>query len=1257
MTDLTIATRTSFHRLLDAETYFPPEPVPPPVTTKYFIVQSRQLGYRFRLHQHPYVQPLVRRLIAGGIRGLEAADTDYAPGEISLPFGVDAELRAGISTTIKAPVALGLTGKVTAAGAGGTAVALERSDPLRLAADAAAKIEAGARVTLVEALERTPFPGRLFNPAAPTEAAAAIDTMIELSAATDVLTATGATVTLPAGTRALAAAGAAFQLPAGTGLRLLRRRMRPAGDLYEDFFETAYKPDAGLVTRPYPVKDLSFSPGDAYAVYNWELFFHAPLTIAMQLSKNQRFAEAQQWLHHLFDPTDDSNGPTPERYWKVRPFQSSDVRKIEDILVNLADGTDHDLREQTIRSIEAWRDAPFRPHVIARFRQQAYMIKTVMAYLDNLIAWGDSLFRQDTGEAIDEAMMLYVTAANILGPRPLAVPKKGTVKPQNYANLRHRLAQFGTVLRDMEPDLPFDLMPLPAPASGDESQLASLRGMGKALYFCVPRNDKLLGYWDTVADRLFKIRNSLNFQGIFRQLPLFEPPIDPAMLARATAAGLDIASVVSGSNQPLPLVRFAFLVQKALEIAQEVKSLGNSLLTAMEKEDGEAMALLRSRHEREVLAMVEHVKYGQLQESTKAKEGLLQSLENAKQRYIHYEMQFGAKRDEIEKAFPELDELDKESLEKMQLALREPGLSIRDIEVDIAQDLGGSGGKIVSSHEAEEMEKSQDARDLQDVVQGIRLGGQAISLLPQFGIKFHFWGLGGDTEYGGFNLGKIAQFAAGVAAAVSEKKSFEAGRAAKIGAYARRELDWALQSNLAVGEILQVLKQLRAAQLREAIAEQELRNHREQMKQAEAIDHFMNAEGAHKDGKTTNKAMYLWMKREVKGLYGQCFQFAFDIARKAERALQHELGRPDLGYVQFGYLSGKEGLLAGDKLYFDAKRMEMAYHEQNQREYELVRHVSMLQLDPLALIRLRSTGRCTLSIPEALFDMDCPGHYFRRLRSVALTIPCVVGPYASINCTLTLLRSSIRVSPLSGDSYARLDADDGRFSDNFGSLQSIVTSSAQSDSGLFEPGLRDERYLPFENSGAISEWQLQLPADPSKGEPAQFDYATISDVILHLRYTAREGGGLLRADAAENFKTLASEARAAGSVRLFSVRQEFPSEWAKFLARPPVAGQPHKCVLKINSEHYPFWARGRVNGVARLDILARSSESPAPSSIKLKDNNGNEYALAKDASLGNLLVGTADDNVKLLPSPEGKLEFSMEDAKLEDLWFVVTWHE
>ncbi|MCX9029027.1 MAG: hypothetical protein OIN86_12730 [Candidatus Methanoperedens sp.] len=66
---------------------------------------------------------------------------------------------------------------------------------------------------------------------------------------------------------------------------------------------------------------------------------------------------------------------------------------------------------------------------------------------------------------------------------------------------------------------------------------------------------------------------------------------------------------------------------------------------------------------------------------------------------------------------------------------------------------------------------------------------------------------------------------------------------------------------------------------------------------------------------------------------------------------------------------------------------------------------------------------------------------------------------------------------------------------------------------LFETNLRDERYLPFELSGAVSQWRLELPADVR-----QFDYNTISDVILHLRYTARDGGEQLRKGASEKLK-------------------------------------------------------------------------------------------------------------------------------------------
>jgi len=1030
----------------------------------------------------------------------------------------------------------------------------------------------------------------------------------------------------------------------GTFVTLPDGKAQPV--LYQDFFKSTYDPSS-MVDKPYPVKDLDFTSGGAYSVYNWELFYHVPITIAIHLSKNQRFEDALRWFHYVFDPTDDSQGPTPERFWRVKPFQYTDVKLIEEILVNLATGEDPALQQDTINNINAWKDAPFRPHLVARYRQSAYMSKTVMAYLDNLIAWGDSLFQQDTGETINEAEQLYVLAANILGPRPQAVPKKGAVRPQTYANFKNDLDAFGNALVEFEGDIPFDLSPHPGDAGGD-GQINALRSIGSALYFCIPRNDKLMTYWDTVADRLFKIRNSLNIQGIFRQLPLFEPPIDPALLARAAAAGLDVAAIVGGLNQPLPLVRFLPLLQKASEICQEVKSLGSNLLSAIEKEDGEALSILRARHERIILDLVEGIKYAQLQEAIKARKGLEDTLANVAQRFTYYERLLGKEENEIN--IPELGELDIDNLYKMKFKQREPSLEPRDINIDISKDTKGiTEGKKISSYEVKELELLQQARGHHDAAVMNDMLSSTMAMIPEFGAQAQPMGAGAAVKFGGMFLAKMFSMMAMGERATGDQLSYEAGKAAKLGGYSRREQDWSFQSNLAAGEITQLFKQLRAAQIREAVAEREWTNHQQQIRQAKEIERFLTEE---KNGKTSNRAFYAWLRREVKGLYSQCFQFAFDVARKAERALQHELGDASLSFLQFGYLSGKEGLMAGEKLHLDIKRMEMAYHDLNQREYELTRHVSLLQLNPKALLQLRTVGRCTVVIPEELFDLDCPGHCFRRLKSVALSIPCVAGPYSSVNCTLTLLKSSIRQSTMVGDDgYARAGAEDSRFSDHFGSMQSVVTSTGQNDSGLFETNLRDDRYLPFEGSGAVSEWQLELPADIR-----QFNYDTISDVILHLKYTAREGGNVLRSAAVGNLKTCIEEAQTVGSARLFSVRHEFPGEWARFKNDTLSNNPPHraKLSLTLREEHYPFWSSGSLETVKRADMFARTNKGGVEITTQA-DGSGPKDSLVPDSLLGNLRAGKLNNTMPPAQKPTGEFTFYLNDQTMTDLWLVVAW--
>lgn len=151
-----------------------------------------------------------------------------------------------------------------------------------------------------------------------------------------------------------------------------------------------------------------------------------------------------------------------------------------------------------------------------------------------------------------------------------------------------------------------------------------------------------------------------------------------------------------------------------------------------------------------------------------------------------------------------------------------------------------------------------------------------------------------------------------------------------------------------------------------------------------------------------------------------------------------------------------------------------------------------------------------------------------------------------------------------------------------------MTSSARNDSGLFD-GPGDDRYLPFEGSGAVSRWRLELAAGAR-----QFDYDSISDVVLHLRYTARDGGLALRSAATAAVQARIAAASAVGPARLLDVRHEFPTEWARFVisvpsGQPsPVPPAPAPLTLTLREEHYPYWAS------LAAGYWTRWSSSPRP---------------------------------------------------------------
>ena len=884
-----------------------------------------------------------------------------------------------------------------------------------------------------------------------------------------------------------------------------------------------YKPNYKLVNPPGEAI-VDFDDKGAYSLYNWELFFHIPFLIALQLKNNQRFEEAREWFHYIFDPTSggSADGRGPEQYWKFKPFYELAKQPIQTLQDLLKDVAHSNLREQ----VTASENDPFKPHLIARLRPIAYMKAVVMRYLDNLIAWGDQLFRRDTLESINEATHLYVLAAEILGRRPESIPALARPKVQTFLTLDLDHLENLNPLCNASVEIECFLQPLLI-ARGTDAHGTDLT----MPFFCTPADDKLLSYWDTVADRLLKIRHCLNIEGVERQLAIYEPRIDPAVLVRAAAVGMDLNSVLNQLNAPLSNYRFAVMLQKATELCNDVKALGGALLAALEKKDAEVLGLLRSTHELELVKAIREVKKQQIEEASNTLAGLMKYEDVITAREQYY--------------------LSREFMNPLEIV--HMGL--------VAQSL---------------------------IPMGIHLGAEVaaaiLHLIPDTKLGPPTTA---GTTFGGRNVGAALQSFGSASGLTASIMNTGASLSATLGGYQRRKEDWTHQADLAAKELRQVRKQIAAAEIRVAIAERELENHDSQIENAKEVDEYM------RNRKFTNQELYSWMVGKISGIYFQGYQLAYDVAKRAERCYRHELGLRDSNFIQFGYWDSlKKGLLSGEQLHHDLKRMDVSYLDQNKRELELTKGVSLAQLDPYALIQLKQSGKCTVNLPETLFDLDYPGHYLRRIKSVSLSIPCITGPYTSVNCTLTQLKSSMRHSTsLIGNKYARdTENDDSRFIDSFGGIQSIATSHAQNDSGMFELNFRDERYLHFEGTGAISTWQLVMPM-----QFKAFDYATISDVVLHLKYTARDGGSILKGaverDLHDQLNQLVSRASARGLFRALSLKHEFPTEWHRLVNEKAVS-------LQIRDDLLPYHVPGATPQIQSATLLAASDLSKRQISVE-----------------------------------------------------------
>jgi hypothetical protein len=849
----------------------------------------------------------------------------------------------------------------------------------------------------------------------------------------------------------------------------------------------------------------------------------------MELLRTYQFLEAERFLKTVVDITSsDSTKPLAERVWQFQPFQTADPTRIQEMLRSLLyTGTTNAAqlkkKQDMQAAIQEWLGDPYNPHLIARRRLSAYMQAVLMDCCRHYLAAADYEFTRYTMESIPRALQYLIIVIKIVGSnRPGPVPTSGTVQPETYHTLKTKghlspYSDFSLAVADLETELPFthSLPPIP----GSTGAVGSILTM----YFCIPPDDAWAQIWDTVSDRLFKIRHCMNIEGIVQELPLFPEPIDAMLLVEARAKGLDISSILNDIQTPLPHHEFSVMFEKAVRIADDVRAFAQRFESLLERSETEGLAQMRIEQEADWL-----------------------------KNYLRREMvQTQAMHTSM-----------REAIEKTRAATQ--------TRLDFYQEQLDRG---LTEDEKSQRDKMGDGRKFEGMAQGVETQASLVAMMPDVST-----GTGGST-FGGTHLSAAFRAVAGFFHAEGGQANYEAAVAALNAQWERRRDEWTLQTRLATLDLQKIDADLLAARIQENVDALRIENHDKTTANTQAVLDF------YRQKKFFNSEQYGMIAEDLYPDFFQLFQLAYTYARWAEASCRFQLGLPSLKIIQFGYWdTARKGLLAGEHLHLALKQLERAYLDADKREFEIRRDISLVTLDPQAFITLKQTGHCEFEVPELLFDGDYPGHYMRRLRLVTVTIPCIVGRYANVNCVVTMLKNKTRVSTeivpgAPGGGYGEnVDQEDARFVDDFGAVQSIATSHGQNDSGVFDMEARDGRYLPFRGAGLVSRWRVDLPRETNS-----FDRNAFNDMLMHWQYTSRPGGDPLR-DAAWQARELALKDPAGlPQRRLFSGRSDARDVWHLFL-HPGSTAVAQTLGIDLSGDLFSPLFRERTVIVSNVDV-------------------------------------------------------------------------
>ncbi|WP_409261026.1 neuraminidase-like domain-containing protein [Pseudomonas putida] len=692
------------------------------------------------------------------------------------------------------------------------------------------------------------------------------------------------------------------------------------------------------------------------------------------------------------------------------------------------------------------------PHTIALHAPSHYRKAIFMQYAQTLICEADQSYRVQTRDSLANAWLLYRMAADLMGDAPDARPMS-TWRPKTPQQLLRDRAAAPVLLQHAGQIVPANL----------PKQLSTFPWVGVAAHqaFRLPLNQQLLDVWRLLDERFYNLRHFLTIDGAPMHVPLYAPALNPLDLLMARMGGNANLSHLLGYRTVVPPYRLRTMIAKANEVVAALIQFGDQLRSYMELEERTGLEVMQFQQAAELANYTISVQQQLLAQQTKNQEGLEAQQAAVMLRQEHYSR------------------------------LYEEYMSQGEINVQIVHGIGRSLSTLANS--------TISAAHFASVVPtifGTSSGGGKPASGPLMGAGFLL-------DAGGSAMTIAAEL-------MRETEG-----------YRRRREEYQLQAKLA-GKELQVLdKQLQAQQHATLAAQCSLRHSQKVLEQTEQLYAFYQ-------NKSTNVSLYRWLRSQTATLYATLFDVAASFCNSAEACWQFETGNYDSRVIRPPvWQADRHGLNAGAALRLELIRLESEALLRNERHLQVSKTVSLNALLESNLVCKRDgtplddwdgvlgelgengPGELRFTLSESLFNKDYPGQYMRRLHSISVSMPALLGPYQNIRATLTQLDSQLLIKPdiegvkfLAPSPTEEEPADGRNVRRSLRGGQQICLSGANQDRGRFMGVDADDRYEPFECTGAVSTWMLKFPRHLHQVEVL----ATLSDIVVQVEYTALYGG-------------------------------------------------------------------------------------------------------------------------------------------------------